>query len=72
MAITQKQHAGLNPLQISLLRLFDRPMSESEVTTLKKVLVKHYSDLLETEVAKVINDKSYTQKDFDDMLNGVS
>ena len=62
-------HTELNPIQVSLLRLFNRPMSEAETLALKKVLVDHYSDLLEKEVSKVVAEKGYTQKDFDDMLN---
>jgi hypothetical protein len=70
MAVPHKSHTELNPIQVSLLRLFNRPMSESETKTLKKVMVEHYSGLLEQEVTKVVAEKGYTQKDFDDMLNG--
>ncbi len=59
----------LNPIQESLLRLFDRDMSEEEILTLRKVLVKHYSELLRTEVERVVEEKGYTQEDFDQMLN---
>ena len=45
-------------------------MSESETLELKKVLVHHYSALLKEEVTRVVAEKGYTQKDFDDMLNG--
>ena len=69
MAATQESHTELNPIQISLLRLFNRPMTESETQTLKKLLVSHYSNLLEDEVAKVVLEKYYSQKDFDNMLN---
>ncbi len=57
-------------MQVSLLRLFNRPMSESETRELQMLIVNHYSALLEEEVTKVIAEKGYTQKDFDDMLNG--
>jgi hypothetical protein len=70
MAVSQKIHTELNPIQISLLRLFNRPMSDSETIELKKLLVNHYSRLLEKEVDKVVKEKGYTQKDFDDMLYG--
>ena len=69
MGTTQKLHTELNPIQISLLRLFNRPMSESETLTLKKLMVDHYSALLEKEVTSVVIEKEYSQKDFDDMLN---
>jgi len=67
-----EQHTELNPLQISLLRLFNRPMSDEETLELKRLLVKHYSAMLKTEVSKVVAEKGYTQKDFDDMLNAES
>ncbi len=70
MAIAEKSHTELNPMQVSLLRLFNRPMSESEIMELQTLLVNHYSALLEEEVTKVIAEKGYTQKDFDDILNG--
>ena len=43
-------------------------MSEEEILTLRRVLVKHYSDLLRVEVEQVVKQKSYTQEDFDRML----
>ena len=70
MAVSQKSHTELNPIQISLLRLFNRPMSDAETLELKKLLVDHYSVLLEKEVNRVVEEKGYTQKDFDEMLNG--
>lgn len=70
MTITKKLHTELNPIQVSLLRLFNRPMSEKETMELKRLLVDHYSNLLKDEVEKAVTKKGYTQKDFDDMLNG--
>lgn len=68
MAATAITHK-LNPLQVSLLRLFNRDMSDDEVLALKRVLVKHYSELLRNEVEQVVAEKGYTQADFDAMLN---
>jgi hypothetical protein len=72
MATAQKSHTELNPVQISLLRLFSRPMSESETLELKKIMVNYYDDQLSEELTKIIAEKRYTQKDFDDMLNANS
>ena len=69
MAVAQNSHTELNPIQVSLLRLFNRPMSDNETRELKKLLVDHYSDQLEEEITKVVSEKGYSQKDFDDMLN---
>ncbi|MPR34642.1 hypothetical protein [Salmonirosea aquatica] len=63
------KNSRLNPIQESLLRLFDRGMSEEEILTLRNVIVKHYSELLKTEVEWVVGEKGYTQEDFDRMLN---
>lgn len=72
MAIAQKSHTELNPIQVSLLRLFNRPMSEKETLELKKILTDYYADKLEDEVKKVVSEKRYTQEDFDKMLNADS
>lgn len=72
MAVAQNPHTELNPIQISLLRLFNRPMSEQETRELKKLLVSHYSEQLNEEVTRVVAEKADTQKDFDDMLNSDS
>lgn len=72
MAVAEHKYTGLNEIQVSLLRLFNRPMSENEVKELKRLLVKHYSAQLKEEVTKVVSEKGYTQKDFDDMLNSDS
>ncbi|UOE47721.1 hypothetical protein MTO98_25245 [Mucilaginibacter sp. SMC90] len=72
MAIVQKSHTELNPLQVSLLRLFNRPMSEKETLELKKLLTDYYADKLEVEVNRVVSEKGYTQEDFDKMLNADS
>jgi hypothetical protein len=70
--IAQKSHTELNPIQVSLLRLFNRPMSEKETLELKKLLTDYYADKLEEELNKVIPEKGYTQHDFDKMLNADS
>jgi hypothetical protein len=72
MAITINQHTELNPVQISLLRLFNRPMTEQETLEVKRLLVKHYSKSLQNEVTKVVAEKGYTQEDYDNMLNADS
>ena len=72
MAVVQNSHTELNPIQVSLLRLFNRPMSEQETLELKRLLVKHYSKLLKAELGKVVVEKGYTQDDFDNMLNAES
>ena len=69
MATPQITPHRLNTLQISLLRLFSRNISDNEILSLKRILVNHYSAELKTEIEKVVNEKGYTQEDFDEMLN---
>jgi hypothetical protein len=64
-----EQHTELNSLQRSLLRLFNRPMSDEETFELRRLLVKHYSAMLKKEVSKVVSEKGYTRQNFEDMLN---
>lgn len=63
---------ALNPIQISLLKLFNRPMSEKETLELKKLLSDYYADKLESAVGKIVSEKGYIKKDFDDMLTAES
>lgn len=69
MATPQITPHRLNALQISLLRLFSRDISDNEILSLKRILVKHYSAELKTEIEKIVNERGYTQEDFDEMLN---
>jgi len=41
-----KQTAGLNDIQIGLLRMFDRKIPDEEVLEIKEELVKHLSEKL--------------------------
>ncbi len=66
--MVQDSPKPLNDLQISLLRLFNREMSEEQILSLKRVLVQHYDQLLQSEIEKVIVEKGYSQADFDKML----
>lgn len=72
MAVALNQHTELNPVQISLLRLFNRPMSEKETLEIRNLLVDHYSEILKNEVTKAISEKGYTPEDLDNLLNAES
>jgi len=72
MATVLKSHTGLNKIQLTLLKLFNRPMSDREIVELRDVLVDHYDKLLRKEVTKVAAKKGYTQEDFEKMLNSDS
>jgi hypothetical protein len=72
MAVTLNQHTELNPVQVSLLRLFNRPMSEKETLEIRNLLVDHYSEILKQEVTRAIEEKGYTPEDLNNSLNAES
>lgn len=66
------QPTKLNSLQISLLRLFERGMSDEDVLELRQVLVAHMSKKLLKEVERVNDERGYTAADVEAMLNDPS
>ena len=60
---------NLNPIQISLLRLFDQGLTDEQILELRHALVQHYSAMLRQEVERVVDEKGYKANDFDAMLN---
>ena len=63
------QPIKLNGLQISLLCLFDRGMSDEEVLELRRVLVAHMSQKMLAEAARIDAERGYTAEDYERMLN---
>ena len=59
----------LNSLQISLLRLFERGMSDEEILEIRRVLVAHMSKKLLEEVERIDAARGYTAEDYERMLN---
>lgn len=51
-----------------LLRLFSRPMDDSEMNGLKKILLDYYDALLQKELTDVIAAKGITRADFEALL----
>ena len=70
--ITSIQPTKLNNLQISLLRLFERGMSDEEVLELQRVLVAHMSQKMLAEVERIDSERGYTAEDYERMLNAPS
>ncbi|MFC6099701.1 hypothetical protein [Olivibacter domesticus] len=69
MTSIDKQAAGLNDVQLSLLRMFNRKMSYEESVEIRDLLVKHYSDKLGDEIDLVVSEKKITNKDYDKLCN---
>ena len=66
------QPTKLNSLQISLLRLFERGMSDEEVLELRRVLVAHMSQKMLVAVEHMDIERGYTAEDYERMLNAPS
>ena len=65
MAVIDNQIKGLNEVQLSLLRMFNRKMSYEESVELRDLLMQHYSQKLKDEVDRVVAEKKITAKDYD-------
>jgi hypothetical protein len=59
-----KSTNGLNPIQIGLLRMFDRNIPEEDIVEIKQVLVQYLSKQLLQEVDRVVSKKGITEEDF--------
>ncbi len=68
MAAASSEKGKLNDLQISLLRLFENGISDSQSYELRKMLMAYFDIELKKELEKVQREKQYTQEDFDRML----
>lgn len=66
----QPTAAGLNDMQITLLRMFNRPMNEQEIVDLRDLLTTYYSDKLLTSVEQDVNEKGITDADYEPLRQG--
>lgn len=62
-------HNRPNSVQVSLMRLFDRPMKQDELDTVHQLLIDYYTQLIANEADLIITQKGYSQADFDRVLN---
>ena len=60
---------SLNGVQITLLRLFNKNMSETEQADIKELLLNYYNNALQKEVQQVIKEKGYSKHDFEQLLS---
>ena len=60
---------NLKAMQISLLRLFNRPISEVEILDLKRILVKHYSNILQQNILEFENSEQSDVQNFESLLS---
>lgn len=69
---TPVQPTKLNSIQVSLLRLFERGMSEEETLELKRLMVKSYLEIMRREAGRIDEERSYTAEDYERMLSDPS
>ncbi|MCF2490180.1 hypothetical protein [Dyadobacter sp. CY347] len=62
---TTHHTAGLNEIQIGLLRMFDRKIPDEDVLEIKKIIVKHLGKKLFDEVDKVVQEKGISASDYE-------
>lgn len=65
MNTVDKKFGGLNEVQLSLLRMFSREMSQEESLEIRDLLTKHYSQKLKAEVDQVVSDKKISEGNYD-------
>ncbi|MBO0936733.1 hypothetical protein J2I47_09270 [Fibrella sp. HMF5335] len=56
-------------MQVSLMRLFDRPMQPAELDKVHQLLMDYYSELIGNEADEIMQQKGYSQEDLDRVLN---
>ena len=54
--------APLNEAQLTLLRLFSRPMDDKEILALRAMLIEFYERSLQEELDRVIDEKEIQQR----------
>ncbi|MER0438540.1 hypothetical protein [Emticicia sp. W12TSBA100-4] len=59
-----------NDVQISLLRLLDRPITEQEVIEIKDLLVSYFDKKLKTQIEFDIIEKGINEADFEALRKG--
>jgi hypothetical protein len=62
-------HRTLNPVQLMLLKLFNRTMTEHEINEIRDVLLNYLEAKLHKQLEIDIAQKGITQADLDAILN---
>ncbi len=59
----------LSNIQIELLKLFSRDIEDKDIIEIKKLIVKYLAKKLTNHTDKIIEEKKWTDQDFERMLN---
>ncbi|MCF2488343.1 hypothetical protein [Dyadobacter sp. CY347] len=72
MVSTSERFRGngrLNDMQISILRLFEQGISETDELKVRKMLMDYFDDGLQKELEEVLDKKKYSTQDYHKMLS---
>lgn len=69
MSERPSEPTGLNDVQLSLLRMFNRQMSYEESIEIRDLLAKHYAEKLFNEVDQAVAAKNITDSDYEKLRN---
>ena len=62
-------NSKLSDIQISMLRLFDQGISETDTLKLRRILMDYFDKELQSELEKVLEKKQYSEDDYHKMLS---
>ncbi len=60
---------GLHPIQLQLLQLFSKEMSEQELEEVKILLLEYYDQKVAEEVDEIWESRGMTNEKMDELLN---
>ena len=63
------QNQKLNTLQLELLNMYSFEPKEEDLLAIKDLLARYFSDKLQGNVQKAIEEKNITQEDLDSWIN---
>ena len=64
LVINPSSSSKLNPIQLHLLELFSKEMTENELLEIRELLVKYYRHKVDAEMDGIWEKRRFTQKSF--------
>ncbi|UFH56049.1 hypothetical protein [Spirosoma sp. KNUC1025] len=62
------QSTKLNDMQLFMIKLFDRQLTDEQQIEIKKILSDYFARLVDEEIDQLWEERAMTQKDLDDAL----
>ncbi|RRB10280.1 hypothetical protein [Larkinella knui] len=60
----------LTPLQLHMLKTFDRKLTEEQEKEVKQLIADYFFRLADNEIDEIVTQKRYTTDDFEKMAHG--